>query len=129
MQLFFRSPLRGYDGLDKYNTWHLTAIHTHEIARRCLYEIADLYFPTDLHRPIFYSSLAVEMSCKYKILKAFFGSCFLISQYASEFYFNYLISGFIHSVQIISQSFNSSQRKRKKSYKIFLIIHFDILLC
>ena len=79
--------------------------------------------------PFFYSSLAVEMSCKYKILKAFFGSCFLKNQYASEFYFNYLISGFIHSVQIISQSFNSSQRKRKKSYKLFLIIHFDILLC
>lgn len=74
--------------------------------------------------PFFYSSLAVEMSCKYKILKVFFGSCFLKNQYASEFYFNYLISGFIHSVQIISQSFNSSQRKRKKSYKLFLIIHF-----
>lgn len=79
--------------------------------------------------PFFYSSLAVEMSCKYKILKAFFGSCFLKNQYASEFYFDYLISVFIHSVQIISQSFNSSQRKRKKAYKIFLIIHFDILLC
>lgn len=26
--------------------------------------------------PFFYSSLAVEMSCKYKILKVFFGSCF-----------------------------------------------------
>ena len=74
--------------------------------------------------PFFYSSLAVEMSCKYKILKVFFGSCFLKNQYASEFYFDYLISVFIHSVQIISQSFNSSQRKRKKSYKIFLIIHF-----
>lgn len=78
--------------------------------------------------PFFYSS-PVEMSCKYKILKVFFGSYFLKNQYASEFYFDYLISGFIHSVQIISQSFNSSQRKRKKSYKIFLIIHFDILLC
>lgn len=73
--------------------------------------------------PFFYSS-PVEMSCKYKILKAFFDSCFLKNQYASEFYFNYLISGFIHFVQIISQSFNSSQRKRKKSYKLFLIIHF-----